>query len=47
LKTEIVVVAMIIKFVNKKIEMYSGFMKLITPGSIVTCGDFGNLKVIS
>jgi hypothetical protein len=28
-------------------EMYCEFMKLITPGSIVTLGDMGNLKVIS
>ena len=28
-------------------EMYSEFMKFITPGSIVTFGDFGKLKVIS
>jgi hypothetical protein len=49
LKTEIVATtaAMIIKFVKKRVEMYSEFMKLITPGSIVTCGDFGKLNVIS
>jgi uncharacterized protein YutE (UPF0331/DUF86 family) len=49
MKTEIVAItaAMIIKFVKKKVEKYSEFMKLITPGSIVTCGDFDKLKVIS
>jgi hypothetical protein len=49
LKTEIVAttIAMIIKFVKKRVEMYSEYRKLITPGSIVTDGDFGKLKVIS
>lgn len=28
-------------------KMYNEFMKLITPGSIVTFGDFGKLKEIS
>jgi len=28
-------------------EMYNEFMKLITPGSIVTFGDFGKLEEIS
>ncbi len=28
-------------------EMYKEFMKLITPGSIVTFGDFGRLEQIS
>jgi hypothetical protein len=50
LKTEIVATtkaAKIIKFVKKRVEMYGEFMKLITLGSIITCGDFGKLKVIT
>ena len=49
MKTEIVATtaAMSIRFVNKRGEMYSEKMKLITPYPILTRGDFGKLKVIS